>query len=226
MSRNWRTALALATLACAAPCGGAELGRLFFSPVERQQLEATRQGGVGPSSPAAPQSGMAVTPAPPALSMQPSVAAALQAPMDPAPAGTLEQQLSQLQSMQEASQELMRARYAQPTARSSSRPVLSGTTVPPAPPPLAPVAMVPAATLGSAQNVAPQASSGIEFNGVLRSRKGVIMLWLDQQPGMPSSGTLSTGGAWTPSLLSGRQLQLRPGQRYEQQSGRIKDVHE
>ena len=53
MSRRLRSAIGLALLAMALPCAGQELGRLFFTPEQREQLDARRKARV-PDKPAAP----------------------------------------------------------------------------------------------------------------------------------------------------------------------------
>ena len=70
----------------------------------------------------------------------------------------------------------------------------------------------------------------VELNGVVRRSSGRSTVWLNQVPQVDQNNTLLQRGhgaaALSLQLPSGRQVILQPGQSYDQNSGRVKDVHE
>ncbi|MGV7207459.1 hypothetical protein ACLB1G_06360 [Oxalobacteraceae bacterium A2-2] len=218
--------LAAALAALAAPVQPAaaatpDLGRLFLSPAERQQLEAGR-GSLPDATGAAATtaSSAAGTPVATPPSVPPS--ADLTAPIAPSlaraarPAGPYTP-----------------APYWALTPGGSRGAIAGPEKLGPPPGQFPPTDPVPetaqaAAQPGQAAGTAPQdgGAGSVVLNGVALSSSGRTLVWLNGQLQVAAPASVQRAGAapvWTPTMLSGRQLRLRPGQRYDQATQQVRD---
>jgi hypothetical protein len=75
---------------------------------------------------------------------------------------------------------------------------------------------------GAAKPAPPPPPPTLTMTGVLRSSDNRTVVWLN---GVPQPGLKATP-AVTVTMPSGKKIKLKPGQRYDLNAGRIKDVNE
>lgn len=100
--------------------------------------------------------------------------------------------------------------------------------------PSMPGAADPAAGVGgpAAANAAPPPPPTLVMSGVLRrSGSHATTVWLNDQPQSSGQNSLAqrggaAAGGVTVTLPSGKKVMLKPGQRYDLNQGRVKDVNE
>lgn len=86
-------------------------------------------------------------------------------------------------------------------------------------------AVQPAAPSEAAQppSAPPPPPPPLVLNGVLRPTHGKATVWLNQQPVPDGQRVLRRDGMVTLILPSGRRVTLKPGQRYDETTGEVRD---
>jgi hypothetical protein len=188
--------LAAAVLMLAPARAEIPLKRLFTTPAERARIDAARGAS------AAAQPGQAAsTVQDPALPPGPATALPSGAVPDLPPNMTPEM-MSTLQN---------------------NGPLAPGMT-PPVPPGMAPPGMAAPAMPPStdAATPAPAANPPLVLGGVLKSSHGATTVWLNETA--QTTSRANARGAVSVTLPSGKRIMLKPGQRYDFNEGRVKDV--
>lgn len=209
MKRALPLALAL-LLTAGAVHAQSGLGRLFNSPQERQQLD--RQRGKAPGTNAVNGQGAAEVPySVPGL-----------------PPGTPPRMPSEEPVQAPAS--------LPPGMQPGMPPGMPPGMATPAPPNMPPgmpaggAGMLDPAFAGNAATAEAQAAapSQLTMNGVLRTSNGRNTVWLNNVPQSGSANKFSNRNrqALTVTLPSGKRVLLQPGQRYDLDDGRVKDISE
>ncbi len=114
----------------------------------------------------------------------------------------------------------------QRAAGPAAAPAMPGTAAPTAPGMMDganPQAMANAAAPSMTAAPLAPASSSVQLSGVLRGSSGRTTVWLNQVP-QTGGATAGPGQAVSLRLSSGRQLILKPGQRYDPDHGSVQEV--
>jgi hypothetical protein len=193
--------LAAQWLALAPAQAQVQLGRLFATPAERQQLDANR----GKTQALAPNS------------------QGLQAEADaPGPGSGPGPRPGESDALSGKTYDGQRGDA--PGARGAAAPGVA------APPGGAAATGGAQAGAAPAEAAAPEAPEALVMNGVLRTSSGRSTVWLNEVPQSAAQNKLTRRGPASPALTvtlpSGKKVVLKAGQRYDLNEGRVKDINE